>query len=101
MLHRLLPGHLKLQENMIIRTAYQNTGLFHADFLYQLEILLTGTYPAGNLREFIASLHTFVHGIPVLLAVQTSGHGTLSECYQGMSGGRDQSTVSFGGYYQS
>ena len=70
MFHGLFSGHFQFQENMIIRTAYQNSGFRHSDFLDKLEILLACPDPAGNLWKIIAPLHTFVNGISVLFAVQ-------------------------------
>ena len=61
---------------MIIGAADQNSGLFHADFLYQFEIFRTGADPAGNLRELISPLHTFINRIPVFLTVQEKFAGT-------------------------
>ena len=74
--HRLPPGHLQFQKNMIIRTADQNAGLLHADLPDQLKVLPAGTDPACNLRITIAPLHTFIDSIPVLLAVQEEFTGT-------------------------
>ncbi len=76
MLHGLTPGHLQLHENMIIGAADKDSRLLHSDLLHQLKILLTGTNPAGNLREFISPLHTLIHRIPILLAVQKKFAGT-------------------------
>ncbi len=55
---------------MVIGTGYQDAGLFHAHFLHQLEIFMTGPDPAGNLRECISPLHAFIYGVSILLAVQ-------------------------------
>ena len=55
---------------MIIRAAYQNTGLSESDVLHQLEILFACTDPARNLRELVPSFQALVDRIPVLLAIQ-------------------------------
>ena len=39
--------------NMIIRAAYQNPRLFHADLFHQFEIVLAGTDPACDFRVLI------------------------------------------------
>ena len=52
---------------MVIRAAYKNTGFLHSDLFYQLEVLFTGSNPAGNLRELIAPLHALVDCISVAL----------------------------------
>ena len=69
-LHSLPAAHLHLIKDMVIRAAYQNPGLLHAHIPYQLKILLVGADPAGDLRELVTSLHTFLHSIPVFLAVK-------------------------------
>ena len=69
MLHCLSTCHFHLIENVIIRTADQNTGLADTDFLYQLEILLAGTNPCRTFRKLIATLHTFVQCFSVLFTV--------------------------------
>ena len=55
---------------MIIRAAYQDTGFSHTHIADKLEVFLVGTDPAGNLRELVASLHTFLYCIPILFAVK-------------------------------
>ena len=65
-----LTGHFHLIENMIIRAAYQDTGFSHTHIADKLEVFLVGTDPAGNLRELVASLHTFLYCIPILFAVE-------------------------------
>ena len=70
MLHGLPSRHLQLQKDMIIRAAHQNPRLLHADGLHQLEVLLAGSDPAGDLRKFISSLHAFIHRVLILFAVQ-------------------------------
>ena len=69
-IHDLPSGHLHLIKNMIIRAAYQNTGLSESDVLHQLEILFACTDPARNLRELVPSFQALVDRIPVLLAIQ-------------------------------
>ena len=61
---------------MVIGAAYQNPGLFHADFLHQLKVLFAGTDPACHLRELIPPLHTFINRIPVLFTVQKKFTGS-------------------------
>ena len=61
---------------MIIGTAYQDTGLSHTHIADKLEVLLICTDPAGNLRELIASLHTFLNSITVFLTVKEKFRST-------------------------
>ena len=76
MLHRLFTCHFHLIKNMIIGTAYQDTGLSHTHITDKLEVLLICTDPAGNLRELIASLHTFLNSITVFLTVKEKFRST-------------------------
>ena len=69
-LHGLPSRHFQLIENMVVRAAHKDTRLLHADLLHQLKILLAGPDPARDLRKLVALLHTLVHGVPVLFAVQ-------------------------------
>ena len=61
---------------MIIRAAYQNARLLHADFLHQLEIFLAGTYPTRDLRILIPLFHTLIYRVPILFTVQKELAGT-------------------------
>ena len=70
MVHGLQPGHLHLEEDMIIRTADQDARFLKSNVFYQLEILLACSDPAGNLRKIIAFFHTFIDGIAVLFTIQ-------------------------------
>jgi len=55
---------------MIVRTAYQNTSLFHSDLFHQFEIFLARTDPACYLREFIILFHAFVDCVSVLFTIE-------------------------------
>ena len=67
--HTLFSGHAHFFENMIVRTADQNTRFLDAQILDQLEILLTCTDPGCDFRELQVQLHTFFKSLPILLAV--------------------------------
>ena len=70
MLHCLTACHLHLIKNVVIRAAYENTGFLHTDVAHEFKVLLISADPACDLRKLISSLHTFVHRISVLFAVQ-------------------------------
>ena len=70
MLHGLLSGHFHFIENMVVGTAHQDTCLLQTNVLYQFKILLAGTDPARNFREFISPLKTFIYCVSVLFAVK-------------------------------
>ena len=55
---------------MVVGTAHQDTGLLQTNVLYQFKILLAGTDPARNFREFISPLQTFIYGVSVLFTVK-------------------------------
>ena len=70
MVHGLQPGHLHLEEDVVIRTADQDARFLKPNVFYQLKVLLAGSDPTGNLRKIIAFFHTFIDGIAVLFTIQ-------------------------------
>ena len=65
----LLTGHVHLLEDVVVGAADQNAGLLDAKVLDQLEVLLGGSDPGGDLREFQIQLHALLDGLAVLLGV--------------------------------
>ena len=70
MVHCLSSCHFQFIKNMIIRTAYKNTGLFHTDLFHKFKVFLACTDPTCDLRKLISSLHTFINGISVFFTVE-------------------------------
>ncbi len=69
MIHRLPARHSQLGENMVVRTAYQNSGLLHADVVHEAEVFLLRPNPGRNLRELQSKLHAFLNRLPIPVAV--------------------------------
>ena len=69
MIQCLTTGHFHFLENVVVAAADQNTGFLNAQISNQTEVLLAGTNPAGDLREFQIQLHTLFNGISILLTV--------------------------------
>ena len=68
-LHALAAVHLHLIEDVIVGAGHQNTRLPDAQILHQLEVLLAGANPCGDLRELQIQSHAPFQSLPILLAV--------------------------------
>ena len=69
MIQHLLTAHLHFLKDVIVTTADQNAGFLNSQIFHQFEIFLTGSDPAGDLRELQVQFHTLFNGLSVLLAV--------------------------------
>ena len=67
--HSLGAGFLHLLEDVIIAAAHQNAGFPDAHVLYQLEVILVGPDPRGDLRELEPGIPAQFQSLAVLLAV--------------------------------
>ena len=67
--HSLCAGKPHLVVYVIIRAGDENAGLLQAEGFYKFEILFVRTYPACDLREFIAEGHTLLDGAAVFFGI--------------------------------
>ena len=68
-IHAFLTGHLHFLEDVVVTAGNQDTRLADAQVAYQLEVLLAGTDPSGDLGEFQPQLLAFFKSFSVLLAI--------------------------------
>ena len=68
-IERLRTSHAELLEYVVIRAGNEDSRLFDADILRELEVLLLSADPGGYLRELVAKVHALVNSLAILLCI--------------------------------